>query len=133
MPRIAAAIIGCWVLAQCPSMLRKKWTVQRCQGQPKTWAIAALTPSWQSDTHSRTPAKPRARRERRNSRQNASVFGFADVEADDLAAAGLVHGVGDHQALLAHPAALADALDLAVQPDVRVAALERALAKALHL
>ena len=44
-----------------------------------------------------------------------------------------MHRVGDHQALLAHAAALADLLDLAVEPDVRVAALERALAEHAHL
>ena len=60
-------------------------------------------------------------------------LGLADVEADHLAAAGLVHGVGDHQALLAHPAALADLLDLAVQPQVGVAALQWPLAEDLHL
>src|SRR5829696_7768856 len=42
-------------------------------GAPSTWAIAALRPSWASETTSCTPARPRRTRPRRNSRQNASV------------------------------------------------------------
>ena len=60
-------------------------------------------------------------------------LGLADVKADHLAPAALVHGVGDHQALLAHGAALSDLLDLAVEPHVGVAALKRALAEHAHL
>ena len=39
-------------------------------------------------------------------------LGLADVQADHLAAAGFVHAVGDHQRLVAHPARLADPLDV---------------------
>jgi len=38
-----------------------------------------------------------------------------------------VHAVGDHQRLVAHPAGLADPFDLGVQPQIRVAALQRPL------
>jgi hypothetical protein len=41
-------------------------------------------------------------------------LGLADVDADDLAAAGLVDGVGDHDALSDDAAAVSDLLDLAV-------------------
>jgi hypothetical protein len=34
MPRIAAEIIGCWLLAQCPSIDLMKCTVQRCRFCP---------------------------------------------------------------------------------------------------
>jgi hypothetical protein len=54
-------------------------------------------------------------------------FGLADVEADDLPAAGLVHGVGDHDALALHAAAVSDLLDLGVDEQIRVAALQRPL------
>ncbi len=60
-------------------------------------------------------------------------FGFADIEADHFPVAGLVHGVGKHERLPHHPAAVADLLDLRVQPQVRVAALERPVAERLHL
>src|SRR4051794_29581356 len=127
MPRMAAAIIGCWLLAQWPSMFLRKWTVQRCQGVPSTCAIAFLRPSWQSETHRRTPVRPRARSEREELAPERFGLGLADIEADHFAPAGFVHGVGDHQALLAHPAALCDLLDLAVEPDVGGAALQRPL------
>ena len=44
---------------------------------------------------------------------------------EDLAAAGLVHAVRDHQRLVDDAAAVADLLDLGVQEHVRVAALQR--------
>src|SRR3954451_15423190 len=54
---------------------------------------------------------------------------FADVEADDLLAAALVHGAGDDDALAHNAPAVADLLDLGVDEQVRVAALQRALAE----
>ena len=60
-------------------------------------------------------------------------LGLADVEADDLAPAGLVHAVGDDHALVHHPPAGADLLDLGVDEQIRVAALERPLAERLDL
>ena len=47
----------------------------------------------------------------------------ADVQADDLAPAGLVHGVRDRDALALNVAAVADLLDLRVDEHVRVAPL----------
>src|SRR3954467_14650326 len=58
---------------------------------------------------------------------------LADVQADDLAAAGLVDGVRDHDALALNAAAVADLLDLGVDAQIGVAALQRALAEGLHL
>ena len=58
---------------------------------------------------------------------------LADVQADDLAPAGLVHGVRDHDALALHAAAVADLLDLRVDEQIRVAALQRPLAERLDL
>lgn len=52
---------------------------------------------------------------------------LADVEADHLTAAALVHAVGDHQRLRDHVPALAHLLLLGVQPHVRVGALQRPL------
>jgi hypothetical protein len=60
-------------------------------------------------------------------------LGGADVQADDLAPAGLVDGVGDHDALARDAAAVADLLDLGVDEQIRVAALQRPLAERLHL
>ena len=127
MPRIAPDTSGCWVRATWPSMSRRKWTVQRCQRQPNTLAMAVLRPVWASEMTSWTPSSPRARSDRRNARQNALGLGLADVQADHLAAARLVDAVGDHQGLVAHPAGLADPLHLGVQPQVRVGAVQRPL------
>src|SRR5687768_18204391 len=57
----------------------------------------------------------------------------ADIEADDLAAAGLVDGVRDHHALARDTAAVTDLLDLRVNEQIRVAALQRALPERLDL
>ena len=50
---------------------------------------------------------------------------LAQVEADHLAPARLVDGIGDHERLRADVAAVADLDVLGVQPQVRVVALER--------
>jgi hypothetical protein len=58
---------------------------------------------------------------------------FADVERDHLAVAGLVHAVGEHQRVAHDAAAVSDLLDLGVEPEVGVAALERAVAERVDL
>ena len=58
---------------------------------------------------------------------------LADIEADHLPVARLVDGIGEHERLLHDPAAVADLLNLGVQPQVRVAALERPIAERVHL
>ena len=52
-------------------------------------------------------------------------LGLADIDREDLAAARLMDAVRDHQRLVDHAAAVADLLDLRVQEQVRVAALQR--------
>ena len=52
-------------------------------------------------------------------------LGLADIDREDLPAAGLMHAMRDHQRLVDHPAAVADLLDLGVQEQVRVGALQR--------
>jgi hypothetical protein len=44
------------------------------------------------------------------------ALGLADVEPEHLAAARLVHAIGQDQRLLTHAAGLSDALDLGVEP-----------------
>jgi hypothetical protein len=56
-------------------------------------------------------------------------LGLAHVQADHLTPARLMHAVGDHQRLVAHPARLADPLHLGVQPQVRVGAFQGPLAE----
>ena len=60
-------------------------------------------------------------------------LGLADVEPDHLAAAAVMHTIGDHQALAPHPAAVPDLLHLRVEPQIRVAALQRPLPERLDL
>jgi len=60
-------------------------------------------------------------------------LGGADVQADDLPPAGLVHAVGDDHALALHAAAVADLLDLGVEEQIEVAALQRPRAERLDL
>ena len=60
-------------------------------------------------------------------------LGFADIDREDLAPAGLMHAVRDHQRLVDHPAAVAHLLDLRVEEQIRVAALQRPRAERLHV
>src|SRR5215213_831250 len=60
-------------------------------------------------------------------------LGLADIEGKDLAAAGLMHAVGDDQRLGDDAAAGADLLDLGVQEQVGVIALQGPGAERLDL
>jgi hypothetical protein len=51
-------------------------------------------------------------------------LGLAEVQADDLTAAAVVDAVRDHQRLVPDPTRLTHALDLGVQPQIRVGALQ---------
>src|ERR1700683_136960 len=53
--------------------LRMVWTRQRCQVALISLAIAALMPSWASETTSLTPRRPRLRSLRKNSVQKVSA------------------------------------------------------------
>jgi hypothetical protein len=76
---------------------------------------------------------PRSTRPRRNERQKGLRLRLADVERDHLPVAGLVHAVGEHQRLAQDAAAVADALHLRIEPEIRIATLERPLAEGLDL
>src|SRR5947209_849831 len=130
--KISAASIGCWSLRAWPRQSLRKWTVQRCQAQPITCAIAAFNPGWASEIASCTPTSPRATRPRRNSRQNASVS--ASPTSSPITSRRPLSCTPCAITTLAHdPAAVADLLDLRVEEQVRVAAFERSLAERLDL
>lgn len=82
--------------------------------------MAFFRPSWASLAHSHTPSRPRVQRAQELAPERLGLC-LVDIQADHLAAASLVHAVGDDQALLAHPATLADALDFRIEPQVGVA------------
>jgi hypothetical protein len=60
-------------------------------------------------------------------------LGLADVERDHLSVAGLVDTVGEHERLAHDTTGIADLLHLGVEPEVRVAALQRASTEGIHL
>jgi hypothetical protein len=60
-------------------------------------------------------------------------LGLTDIKADDLPPPRLVHTVGDHHALVHDPPAGAHLLDLGVDEQIRVAALQRPLSECLDL
>jgi len=114
-------------------MLRTKWTVQRCQGQASTLAIAAAQPLvlvGDAQAHALEPAPAQLAQELGPERLRLDL---AQVEADHLAPACLVHGVGDHERLRADVALVAHLQLLRIEPQVGVVALERTLAEQLHL
>ena len=107
--------------------------MQRCHGQPSTRAIACLEPLvliGDRQPHAGQAALLERAQELDPERARLDL---ADIQADHLAHAGLVHGVGDHQRLGHHPAVVADLDVLGVQPQVRVGALQRPLAEQLDL
>src|SRR5215204_3174402 len=71
--RISAASRPCWSLRACPRQSLRKCTVQRCQAQPSTLAIAAFRPACASLIASWTPTRPRLTKPLRKSVQNVSV------------------------------------------------------------
>ena len=74
-----------WPFLQWPCMLRMKCTVQRCQGQPSTLAIAAFRPRWSSETQSLTPSRPRATQLAQEGRPAGLGLRLGDLDADHLA------------------------------------------------
>jgi hypothetical protein len=60
-------------------------------------------------------------------------LGRAHIQADHLPLAAGVHPVGDHQGVVLDPPAGADLLDLGVQPQIWVVAVQRSLAKGRDL
>src|SRR5437764_13220913 len=110
-----------------------KCTVQRCHGQPSTRAIAALSPSWSSETASRTPPMPRFLRPRRNSTQKAPDSTSPTSRPITSRRPGLVHRIRDDERLGDDPPLVSHLDLLGIEPQVRVRAVERPLAERLHL
>src|SRR5215210_3372410 len=117
--RINAASSPCWSRRAWPRQSRRKWTVQRCHLQPSTLAIAAFSPAWASEIASWTPTRPLDEASEELGPERLGL-GLADMDRENLAAAGLVDAVGDHQRLGDDAAAVADLLDLGVEEQVRV-------------
>src|SRR4051794_15843029 len=131
--RMIAPSASCWSRRTWPRRSRRKCTVQRCHGTPSTCASAAFRPgcaslmaNWDAEQAARDQAPEELAPERLGLR-------LADVEADDLPPAGLMDSVRDHDALAGHAAAVADLLDLGVDEQIQVAALQRPLPERLHL
>jgi len=87
--------------------------VQRCQGAPATWAFACFEPSWASDTTSCHAGEAAFDQSAEKLARERLRLALAAVEPDHLAAAALVHGVRDHEALAHDAAAVSDFLHLA--------------------
>jgi hypothetical protein len=106
--------------------------VQRCHGAPRTCPSAAFRPGWR-------PRWPAARRKPARDQPTKELapervgLGRADVEANHFPASSLMDGVGDHHALARDAAAVADLLDLGVDGQIRITALQRARAERLDL
>lgn len=77
-------------------------------------------------THSREPSGHQIAQELD---PEGLCLGLADVDPDHLPAASLVNGIGDHQRLGAHAAAVSDLQVLGVQPQVGEGAFEWAVAE----
>jgi len=60
-------------------------------------------------------------------------LGLADIDREDLPSPGLVNPVRDHQRLVDHAPAVADLLDLRIQEQIRVGALQRPRPERLHV
>ena len=107
--------------------------MQRCHGAPRTWASSGLQARLRiADRELDADQPARDERAQELAPERLGLRG-ADIQPDDLAAAGLVNGVSDDDALARDPAAVADLLDLGVDEQIRVAALKRPLAERLHL
>jgi hypothetical protein len=130
--RIGAASRPCWSRRAWPKESHSNCRVQRCQGHDGVHAIAALRPSWASETTSSTPVRSRATNDLRT-RARTPRFGLADVEADDLPAGRLMNGVRDDHALRHDATAVPDLLDLGVEEEIEIAGRQGALAEGLDL
>ena len=94
--RISAASSPCWSLRAWPRQSRRKCTVQRCQGHaehPGDRGLEPLVGVGDDELHADQAARHQRAQELGPERLR---LGLADVDAEDLAAPGLVHAVGDH-------------------------------------
>ena len=103
--------------------------MQRCHGDPRTLAIAGLQARVRVADRQLHADQASGDERAQELRPERLGLGLADVEADDLAATGLVDGVRDDDAFACDAAAVADLLDLRVDEHVRVAALQPTLAE----
>ena len=113
--RISAASSPCWSLRACPRQSLRKWTVQRCQGRRAPAPIAAFSPACASEMTSCTPTEAALDQAAQEAAPERLGLGFADVEADDLAAARSHGRRGRPPRLADDAAAVADLLDLRVE------------------
>ena len=107
--------------------------MQRCQRAPEDLRDRGLQPGVRvgdRELHADQAARDQAPEELGPERLG---LGLADIDREDLAPAGLVHAVRDHQRLVDDAAAVADLLDLRVQQQVRVGALQRPRAERLDV
>ena len=96
--------------------------MQRCQRQPNTLAMAVVQAGVGVGDDQLDPVQPAGAQRPQEAPPEALGLGLADVETDDLPAAGRMDAVGDHQRLVADPTRLPDPLHLGVQPQVRIGA-----------
>ncbi len=117
----------------CPSASRRKCTEQRCQG-PAEHLRDCLLQAGVGVGDDQLDAREAALDERA---QEAAPEGLRlalpDIEGDHLPVARLVDAIGEHERLAHNAATIADLLDLRIEPEVGVAALERAVAEGVDL
>ena len=89
--------------------------MQRCQAQPRTFAIAAFKPECASRMASWTPTQAALDQASEKRCPEGVGLGLADVDGQDLAPTGFVDAVRDHQGLVHDSSAVSDLLDLGVQ------------------
>ena len=99
--------------------------MQRCQAQPRTFAIAAFKPACASEIASPTPTRPPLDETAEEVGPERFGLGLADIDRQDLPPAALVDTMRDDQRFGDDAAAIADLLHLRVEEQMRVAALQR--------
>jgi len=106
-------------------MFLTKCTVQRCHGEHALdRVLEALVLVRDRKTDTLKPAGPQRAQELD---PEGLGLDLADVQSDHLAHAGLVHRICDHQCLGAHVGTRAHLDVLGIQPQIRIAAFQRAL------
>ena len=131
--RISAASIPCCSLRACPSASRRKWTLQRCQGQPSTWRdrlLQAVVRVGDDELDAGQAALDQCAEEAAPERLRLRL---AAVERDHLAGSRTRARRRRSRGLAHDAAAVSDLLHLGVEPEVRVAALERPVAEGVDL
>src|SRR5215217_3932383 len=119
--RISAPSRPCWSLRAWPRQSLRKWTVQRCQAQPSTLAMAAFRPACASEIAELDADQAPLDEASEELGPKRLGLGLADIDGEDLAPPALMHAMRDHQRLVDHAAAVAHLLDLGVQEHVGVA------------